>query len=415
MSAVQRSCRLLRCLRTPKPSNSTRSLTTVSASARPAASRASAAAASTVSRPVLSVPGQSRSVQTLDFGGTKEKVTARSDFPPQKIAQIFGSEVFAMLGYGSQGRGQALNMRDNGLSVIIGVRKGDSWEQAKQDGFVEGQTLFEVEEAAKRGQTVMYMLSDAGQKTAWPAVKPHLTKGKTLFFSHGFSIVYHDQTGVIPSKDIDVILVAPKGSGRTVRSLYLQGRGINSSVAVHQDYSGKAEERAYALAVALGSGYMYETTFKKEVYSDLVGERGVLMGALQGIMQAQYEVLRAKGHTPSEAFNETVEEATQSLYPLVGENGMDWMFGSCSTTARRGALDWYPKFYEATKPVFQQLYKEVEEGRETARTLTENSKPDYAANLKKELDTLDNSEMWRAGRTVRSLRPERSGAKQEQK
>ena len=354
-------------------------------------------------------------MQTLDFGGTKEKVVSRSDYPPDKIRQLFGNEVFAMLGYGSQGRGQALNMRDNGLSVIIGVRKGDSWEQAKEDGFVEGKSLFEVEEAAKRGKTVMYMLSDAGQKTAWSTIKPHLTKGKTLFFSHGFSVVYHDQTGVIPPKDIDVILVAPKGSGRTVRSLYLQGRGINSSVAVHQDHSGKAEERAYALAVALGSGYMYETTFQKEVYSDLVGERGVLMGALQGIMQAQYEVLRAKGHTPSEAFNETVEEATQSLYPLVGENGMDWMFASCSTTARRGALDWYPKFYQATKPVFEQLYKEVEEGRETARTIHENSKPDYAANLKRELDALDSSEMWRAGRTVRSLRPERKNSQQEQK
>ena len=237
-------------------------------------------------------------------------------------------------------------------------------------------------------------------------MKPHLTAGKTLFFSHGFSVVYHEQTGVVPPAGIDVVLVAPKGSGRTVRSLFLAGRGINSSVAVHQDASGRAEERAYALAVALGSGYMYETTFQKEVYSDLVGERGVLMGALQGLMQAQYEVLRAHGHSPSEAFNETVEEATQSLYPLVGERGMDWMFGSCSTTARRGALDWYPKFYAATKPVFEQLYREVEEGRETRRTLEANSRPDYAKQLKKELDALDQSEMWTTGRTVRSLRPE---------
>ena len=414
MSAVQRSARLLRCVRAASSatSTSTRSLTTVSAALR-SSSRLTSSAASALSRSAVVVPAQHRSVQTLDFGGTKEKVVARSDYPPEKIKQTFGNEVFAMLGYGSRGRGQALNMRDNGLNVVIGVRKGEAWEQAKEDGFVEGKSLFEVEEAAKRGKTVMYMLSDAGQKTAWANVKPHLTKGKTLFFSHGFSVVYHDQTGVIPPKDIDVVLVAPKGSGRTVRSLYLQGRGINSSVAVHQDASGQAEDRAYALAVALGSGYMYETTFQKEVYSDLVGERGVLMGALQGIMQAQYEVLRSKGHTPSEAFNETVEEATQSLYPLVGENGMDWMFASCSTTARRGALDWYPKFHAATKPVFEELYREVEEGRETKRTIDENSKPDYAANLKRELDALDNSEMWRAGRTVRGLRPERKGDKQQ--
>ena len=385
-----------------------RGLTTLSraSSAARSSSSSSSLQPSPFTRASPSVPALARSVQTLDFGGTQEKVVSRADYPPDKIKSMFGQEVFAMLGYGSQGRGQALNMRDNGLHVIVGLRKGASWDQALEDGFVEGKTLFSIEEAAKRGKTVMYMLSDAGQKAAWATIKPHLTKGKTLFFSHGFSVVYHDQTGVVPPKDIDVVLVAPKGSGRTVRSLFLAGRGINSSVAVHQDASGKAEERAYALAVALGSGYMYETTFKKEVYSDLVGERGVLMGALQGIMQAQYEVLRAKGHTPSEAFNETVEEATQSLYPLVGDNGMDWMFGSCSTTARRGALDWYPKFHAATKPVFEELYREVEEGRETKRTLDTNSQDDYAAGLKKELDALDQSEMWRAGRTVRSLRPE---------
>jgi len=327
------------------------------------------------------------------------------------VHQIFGKDTMAVIGYGVQGRAQSQNMRDNGLNVVIGLRKSNDansgWELAKKDGWVEGKTLFSIEEAAKRGSVILYLLSDAGQKQLWSTVKPHLTKGKTLFFSHGFSIVFKDQTGVIPPKDIDVILAAPKGSGTTVRRLFLEGRGINSSVAIFQDASGKARERAFALGVAIGSGYLFETTFEKEVHSDLTGERGVLMGAIYGLFKAQYEVLRANGHSPSEAFNETVEEATQSLYPLIGENGMDWMYANCSTTAQRGALDWYPKFYEVTKPVFEQLYKSVTDGEETRLTLKANSNPDYRKNLEKELKQIKEEEMWRAGETVRQLRPER--------
>lgn len=356
-------------------------------------------------RSTLSAPV--RHVQTLDFGGTKERVIERKDYPKEKIHQMFKGETIALLGYGTQGRGQALNIRDNGLNIIIGLREGGpSWKLAQEDGWVPGKTLFPIAEAAKRGNVVMYLLSDAGQKQEWATVKPHLTKGKTLFFSHGFSVVYKEDTGVVPPKDIDVILVAPKGSGTTVRRLYQQGRGINASVAVFQDVSGQAHERANALGVALGAGYMYETTFEKEVYSDLTGERGVLMGAIAGIFQAQYDVLRANGHSPSEAFNETVEEATQSLYPLIGEKGMDWMYANCSTTAQRGALDWAPKFEKATKPVFEELYREVANGNETRRTLDVNSKKDYKANLEAELKELREREIWRAGQTVRKLRPE---------
>jgi ketol-acid reductoisomerase len=210
----------------------------------------------------------------------------------------------------------------------------------------------------------------------------------------------------VPPDDVDVILCAPKGSGTTVRSLFLEGRGINASVAVHQDVSGKAEERAFALGVAAGCGYMYPTTFEREVLSDLVGERGILMGAIQGAFAAQYKVLRENGHTPSEAFNETVEEATQSLYPLISKNGMDWMYANCSTTAQRGALDWAPQFEEANLPVFRKLYAAVKDGSETRRTLESCSGDDYSERLEVELKEIRESEMWRAGRTVRSLRPE---------
>lgn len=349
----------------------------------------------------------SRGIKTLDFGGTKEQVIERSDYPKDKLAQIFGKDTMAVIGYGVQGRAQSLNMKDNGLNVIIGLREGGpSWKLAQEDGWVPGQTLFSISEAAKRGTIVMNLLSDAGQKTSWSEIAPHLTKGKTLYFSHGFSVVYKERTGVIPPKDVDVILAAPKGSGTTVRRLFLAGRGINSSVAIHQDFSGKARERAFALGVAIGSGYVYETTFEKEVYSDLTGERGVLMGAIYGMFRAQYEVLRKNGHSPSEAFNETVEEATQSLYPLIGEKGMDWMYANCSTTAQRGALDWQSKFYVASKPVFEELYSKVKSGDEAQRSLDMNGRPDYREILEKELDEIKNHEMWRAGATVRSLRPE---------
>jgi ketol-acid reductoisomerase len=348
-----------------------------------------------------------RGVRTVAFADTPETVYERTDFPKEKLVALFKDDTLAMLGYGTQGRGQALNARDQGLKVIIGLRPGgSSWQKAQEDGWVPGMTLFPITEAASKGTIVAFLLSDAGQKAEWESIKPHLTKGKTLYFAHGFSIVFKEQTGVVPPKDVDVILVAPKGSGTTVRSLFLEGRGINASVAVFQDASGVAKERAFGLGVAVGAGYMYETTFRNEVMSDLYGERGILMGAIQGAFAAQYDVLRAKGHSPSEAFNETVEEATQSLYPLIAKNGMDWMFANCSTTAQRGALDWWKVFAAANKPVFEKLYESVESGAETKRTLDANSRPSYKDDLEKELAELRNSEMWRAGAAVRSLRPE---------
>ncbi len=348
-------------------------------------------------------------MRNIQVGNVSETVVERADFPPERLKAILGNETIAVLGYGVQGRGQSLNMKDNGVNVVIGLRdKGRSWDLAQQDGWVPGKTLFSLEEATQRGTIVQYLLSDAGQKEQWPTIKPHLTKGKALYFSHGFAIVYADQTGVVPPKDIDVILVAPKGSGTTVRRLFLEGRGINASFAIHQDATGRARDRCLATGIAIGSGYLFETTFQKEVFSDLTGERGVLMGAIYGLWLAQYEVLREHGHSPSEAFNETVEEATQSLYPLIAENGMDWMYANCSTTAQRGALDWFKRFRDASKPVFEELYQKVAKGDETRRVLESNSRKDYREQLEKELKEVADSEMWQAGQVVRSLRPERA-------
>jgi ketol-acid reductoisomerase len=351
-------------------------------------------------------------MRTTKVGNISETVVERSDYPMERVREILNNETVAVIGYGVQGRSQSLNMRDNGIRVIVGLRpEGKSWELAQQDGWKPDKTLFDIHDAVKSGTIIQYLLSDAGQKEQWPLIKPHLKRGDALYFSHGFSIVYKDQTGVIPPTDVDVVLVAPKGSGTTVRRHFLEGKGINASYAVFQDATGRALERCLATGIAIGSGFLFETTFEKEVFSDLTGERGVLMGAIYGLWLAQYEVLRAQGHSPTEAFNETVEEATQSLYPLIGENGMDWMYANCSTTAQRGALDWFKRFRDASKPVFEQLYESVKRGDETKRVLDSNSRPDYRERLETELKAIRESEMWQAGAVVRSMRPERTSGK----
>ena len=345
----------------------------------------------------------------LNFGGVEEEVVTREEFPLEKAREVLSNETIAVIGYGVQGPGQSLNMRDNGFNVIVGQRKGGkSWDKAVADGWVPGETLFELEEALAKGTIICYLLSDAAQIELWPTVKANLTAGKSLYFSHGFGVTYKDQTGIIPPADVDVYLVAPKGSGTSLRRLFVEGKGLNSSFAVFQDATGKAREKCIAMGIGVGSGYLFETDFYREVTSDITGERGTLMGAIQGIFAAQYEVLRENGHSPSEAFNETVEELTQSLMPLVAENGMDWMYANCSTTAQRGALDWWKPFKDATKPVFQQLYNSVKSGEQANISITRNSQSDYREKLEVELAELRDSEMWKAGKTVRGLRPERS-------
>lgn len=342
----------------------------------------------------------------MNFGGVIETVVTSKEFSLEKAREVLKHETIAVIGYGIQGPGQAGNLRDNGFNVIVGQRPRTTYDKAVADGWVPGETLFSIEEAAHRGTIVCMLLSDAGQIAAWPTIKPHLTAGKTLYYSHGFAINWSNRTGVVPPADIDVILVAPKGSGTSLRTMFLEGRGLNCSYAVYQDVSGRAEEKTLAFGIGIGAGYLFKTTFEREAVSDLTGERGSLMGAIEGLFEAQYEVLRANGHSPSEAFNETVEELTQSLMPLVGAKGMDWMYANCSTTAQRGALDWAPRFRDAVKPVIEQLYRSVKDGHEAQVSIDSNSKPDYREGLNKELEAMRNKEMWRAGATVRQLRPE---------
>ena len=345
-------------------------------------------------------------MKELNINGYKEKIIERSDYPLKKCKNILKNETTAILGYGPQGRGQGLNMRDQGFEVILGLRKGKSWEKALKDGWVSGENLFDIEEAANKATIIQFLLSDAGQISAWPMVKDCLNDGDALYFSHGFGVVFNEHTQIVPPTNVDVILVAPKGSGLTVRNHFLEGRGINASFAIYQDSTGNARERCISTAFAIGSGHLFETTFKKEVHSDLTGERCVLMGLLQGAFLAQYEVLRERGHSPSEAYNETIEEALESLYPLISEKGMDWMYSNCSTTAQRGALDWAPKFHRVLKPVINDCYERVISGKEAKIAIESNSKPDYREKLEVELDSINNQEMWIAGKQLRPLRPE---------
>ena len=342
----------------------------------------------------------------MNFGGVEETVVTRDEFPLEKAREVLKNETIAVIGYGVQGPGQSLNLRDNGFNVIVGQRAGKTYDKAVADGWVPGETLFSIEEACERATIIQVLLSDAAQIACWPTIKKHLTPGKALYFSHGFAVTYKERTGIVPPADVDVILIAPKGSGTSLRTMFLEGRGLNSSYAIFQDATGRAFERCIALGIGVGSGYLFETTFKREVYSDLTGERGSLMGAIQGLLLAQYEVLRENGHTPSEAFNETVEELTQSLMPLFAKNGMDWMYANCSTTAQRGALDWMGPFHDAIKPVMEQLYDSVKTGSEAQISIDSNSKPDYREKLEEELRALRESEMWQTGAVVRKLRPE---------
>ena len=322
----------------------------------------------------------------IQFGDELEHVITRDEWPLEKALEYLRDETIAIIGYGVQGPGQALNLKDNGFNVIVGQRRGGkTWDKAVSDGWVEGETLFDIEEAVKRGTIIQYLLSDAGQIAQWDAVKKHLNTGKCLYFSHGFAITFSEDTGVIPPEGIDVVLVAPKGSGTSLRRLFLEGKGLNSSYAIHQDATGRAKERVVSL-----------------------GERGILMGAIAGVFEAQFNCLRSRGHSPSEAFNETVEELTQSLMPLVAENGMDWMYANTSTTAQRGALDWRHKFRDTVAPLFEQLYDSVECGNEARIVIESCSAADYRDRLETELAAMANEEIWRAGSAVRKLRPEAS-------
>tara|TARA_B100001248_G_C27391830_1_gene462853 strand:+ start:1825 stop:2961 length:1137 start_codon:yes stop_codon:yes gene_type:complete len=345
----------------------------------------------------------------ISINGVKENIYIKENFPSSFVEKTLGNKVIATLGYGPQAMSQSMNLRDNGHNVILGVRKSEnpnsSWMKAIRDKWIPDQNLFEIDEATNKGDIVQYLLSDAGQIDKWSIVKSNLKDNATLYFSHGFGIVYNDKTNIVPNKNNDVVLVAPKGPGIFVRQNYLNNDHVNASWATYQDASGNADNTAIAMGFAIGCDNLFETTFHKETTSDLVGERSVLMGMIQGAFKAQYDLLREKGHSPSEAYNETVEEALRTLYPLISDKGMDWMYENCSTTAQRGAIDWAPRYYNAIKPIIAQCYQEVEAGMEARIVINANSSPDYREKLNDDLNKIKDQEIWQAYRVMRNFRP----------
>ena len=353
----------------------------------------------------------------FDFGGVKERVVTRDDFSLARARQTLRDETIAIIGYGVQGPAQGLNLRDNGFNVVVGQREGPTYDKALLDGWVPGVNLFSIEEAVKRatqpqerrlipGQ-VQYLLSDAGQKEVWPNILPLLRRGTNVYFSHGFSYTFRDQSGVVPRDDNDVTMVAPKGPGRNLREYFLEGRGVNSSYAVGQDSTGRALERTLATGMAIGSGFLFETTFEDEVVSDLTGERGVLLGAVYGLWQGAYNVLRQDNFSPEDAALHTVEISTQTISKIIGEKGGDGLLRDLQDLRP----DLVPYFlggfrsaYERSRPVFVDLYEKVESGVEARRVLEANSKPDYRETLNRELAQIADSEFGWAATDVRQIR-----------
>ena len=345
----------------------------------------------------------------IDFGGIEETVITRDEFPLEKAQKVLKNEVIAVLGYGSQGPGQSLNLRDNGFNVIVGQRKLDngkvsnSYQKALDDGWIPGETLFDINEAAKKATIIEFLLSDAGQKVAWPQLEKCIEDGNTLYFSHGFSLNFPQYTRVTPPANIDVVLVAPKGAGRSVRTNFLNGGGINSSFAVHQDYTGSALEKTLALGIGIGSGFLFETTVRNEVVSDLTGERAVLLGELWALAEASYDALRQQGYSPEDAFIQSSEQITQVILPLIGRSGSVEIYEQTISAKQYGSVSDHQRITrEVTRPLMEQLYRSVVSGIETQRSLEANSRNGYRDQLNSELSVIDNSEMWLTGEKIRA-------------
>lgn len=344
-----------------------------------------------------------RTISTIKVDNYTENIYTTKDYPLNKCLDVLKNDQISVIGYGPQGRGQSLNLRDNNFNVILGLRKGNSWDMALNDGWQPNVNLFEIDEATYKGTIICNLLSDAGQVSQWDVIKNNLHVCNTLYFSHGFGLTFSEITNIDPPNNIDIVMVSPKGSGLTLRDKYLNGLGLNSSFAIEQNYTDNAFSKTLSLAFGIGSKQAFETTFKKEVYSDLVGERCVLMGLIQGVFMAQYKLLRNKGHSPCEAYNETVEEALDSLYPLINEKGMDYLYRNCSTTAQRGAIDWAPIFEQNVYPIMEKCYEQVVSGEEAKKVIQSNTDIDYRNKLNKELDDISNSELWTVSRQYKNI------------
>ncbi len=256
---------------------------------------------------------------------------------------VLDGKKIAVIGYGSQGNAQANCLKDSGLNVIIGLRpKGKSWEKAKKDGF----DVFAIDDAVKRSDIIHILIPDTAQPSVYKElIAPYLKPGKALGFSHGFNI--HFKT-IVPPHDVDVIMVAPKGPGPSVRELYLSKFGVPSLIAVQQDYTGKAKQTALAIAKSLGStkAGVIETTFKDETESDLIGEQIVLVGGIIELIRNGFEVLVELGYPPELSYFEACNEA-KLIIDQIYSSGISGMLMAVSDTAKYGGMTVGPKVIDA--------------------------------------------------------------------
>jgi ketol-acid reductoisomerase len=303
----------------------------------------------------------------------------------------------AVIGYGSQGRAQALNMRDSGVDVVVGLRSGSSWDRAEADGF-EVQT---VSEAVAMADIVLMLVPDMAQPTVYKEqVELHLGKGKTLQFAHGFNIHFGQ---IVPPRDVDVIMVAPKAPGPEMRRQYEEGFGVPALVAVHQNPSGKAKEKALAVAKALGSGRagVIETTFKDETESDLFGEQAVLCGGVDQLIRRGFRVLTENGYPPELAYFEVLNEL-KLIVDLIYKSGISGMYRAVSDTAKYGGMAVGPRIVDDhVEENMRRALKAVQDGRFARRWIDE-----YASGSKefgRLVAECEGLEIERVGREVRRM------------
>jgi ketol-acid reductoisomerase len=278
-------------------------------------------------------------------------------------------KTIAVLGYGSQGRGQALNLRDSGLDVIIGIRPGKSRDQAVADGL----EVLDVSKAAERAEIIMILLPDEIQGVVYKnEIAPYLTENKCLMFSHGFNIHFGQ---IVPPANIDVIMVAPKGPGHMVRRTYEEGKGVPALIAIHQEYTGRAKEIALAYAKGIGAtrAVVLETSFREETETDLFGEQAVLCGGTTSLIKAGFETLVRAGYAPEMAYLEVCHEM-KLIVDLIYEGGFTNMRNSISNTAQYGDITRGPRVIgDESKAAMEQILKEIQSGAFTKEWMLENA------------------------------------------
>ncbi|MEM3673088.1 MAG: ketol-acid reductoisomerase [Candidatus Bathyarchaeia archaeon] len=311
---------------------------------------------------------------------------------------ILKDKKLAVIGYGSQGEAQAKNLKDSGLNVVIGVRQnGESWKRAEKDGF----EVYPISEAVKKGDIVLLLIPDTSQPDVYKdSIAPYLTEGKTIDFAHGFNIHYKQ---IIPPKNVDVIMVAPKSPGPRVRETYLSGFGAPALIAVYQNYTGQAKETALAISKGLGCtrAGVLETTFKDEVESDLIGEQTVLVGGLIELIKKGFEVLVETGYPPELAYFEVCNEA-KLIMDLIYQGGISGMLKAVSDTAKYGGLTVGPKVLdEHVKENMRKAAENVKNGSFAKEWIEEHRKGEKK--LKALMKEMENHEIERVGKFLRKM------------